>query len=92
VEAMTTNTPSPVNYQLADVTRNSKVVGVIRSDIPIMKGDRVFLGDDIWDVDFVKVFTLPTSKVGDIQWYRSGTVELLVTFGGKAADRANSAK
>lgn len=78
--------PVTITYQLVDIARSAKVVGYIESDVHITKGERVFLGDDIWDVEFVKVFTRPDQKTGDVQGYRILQVQLMVSFGGKARD------
>lgn len=78
--------PSRMTYRLSDVGREAKVVGVIESDITIGKGDRVFLGDDMWDVEYVKVFTTPTNADAAPAEYSTNSVELLVRFAGKGID------
>lgn len=90
IRGLSLATPSRVQYQLSDVARNSKAVGAIYSDVQIAKGDRVFLGDDMWDVAFVKVYTHATTSNADQHDYLSGSVELLVTFAGKAKDASQT--
>jgi hypothetical protein len=86
VAILAANTPSPATYHLSDVARKSKAVATITSDIPIAKGDRIFLGDDMWDVKYVKIYTRPADASSDPPSFRSGNIEVLVTFGGKARD------
>jgi hypothetical protein len=83
------------SYRLSDFERN-KIVGVVYSKHSISKGDRIFLGDDIWDVLCVKVATTKNERTSSVQsdpmalgepdTYDISTVELLVKFGGKATD------
>jgi hypothetical protein len=82
--------PNQVLYSLKDLAR-SKVVGNVWSDATIGVGDRVFLGDDIWDVKYVKLFMegKPTES-GDQQYFSLGNVQLLVSFGGKATQPKDS--
>jgi hypothetical protein len=49
-------------------------------------GDRVFLGDDMWDVVYVKVTTISIGNDGATPLYRNGVIELLVKFAGKGRD------
>jgi hypothetical protein len=78
--------PVTITYQLVDVGRKGKVVGYIESDVHITKGERVFLGDDIWDVVYVKIFTTPDQTSGNGQRHRVSQIQLLVSFGGKGRD------
>jgi hypothetical protein len=89
IEAITTtlaSRPNQVLYHLQDLAR-SKVVGNVWSDATIGVGDRVFLGDDIWEVKYVKLFMAgkPTD-VNEQQYFSLGNIQLLVSFGGKATE------
>lgn len=81
------NTPSPVLYVLSDVSRQGKNIAIVVSSVHITKGDRLFLGEDMWDVEYVKIYTKPVDSDGAAPKFVNGTVELLVTFGGKAKDK-----
>ncbi len=86
VNANTEQTTSPVLYEIFDSNR-AKAVGYLTSDVPIVQGDRVFLGDDLWDVKFVKVFTKSTGKApDDTPRFVINRVQVLAEFGGKASD------
>lgn len=88
IELNTMNTPSPIIYEIFDV-RRVKRVGYLTSDVHITVGERIFLNDDIWDVKFVKIFTNPTTNANDgTPQFHSGSIQLLVTFGGKGTDPA----
>jgi hypothetical protein len=71
-------------YTLSDLSRDAKKVGTFTTGTRVGAGDRIFLGDDMWDVKFVKVIgSQPdTAKASSIFY-----VELLVEYGGKAKDR-----
>ena len=86
LEETASRVPTRIVYQLSDLGRASKTVGYIGSDVPLTKGDRIFLGDDMWDVAWVKVYTLDKGKQGDVPIYGISEVELLVTFAGKGKD------
>lgn len=86
----------PTSYQLSDMERDRKNVGWVTSKHSFTKGDRIFLGDDIWDVVYVKAFTSeafsPVLEKSALQGttpvrnYYVESIELLVKFGGKATD------
>lgn len=74
-------------YTMSDLSRDAKKVGTFTTGTRVGAGDRIFLGDDMWDVKFVKVIgSQPdTAKASSILY-----VELLVEYGGKAKDRKAS--
>ena len=86
-----------ITYQLSDLERDRKNVGWVYSKHSFAKGDRIFLGDDIWEVAYVKAFTTKRSGF-KFSWeedsaltqqpdkYDINLIELLVKFGGKATD------
>lgn len=87
------------NYYLLDTERD-KYVGIITTDITISKGERIFLGEDMYDVQYVKIMTdyvdlsksekadlKQDSETSDHKYYTIKAIELLVSFAGKAKDR-----
>lgn len=81
-------------YVLSDVARDNLTVAAIRSDRSIGVGERIFLGEDMWDVIYVKVSTTPTvvdrAFRGNPPTYETSGCELLVRFAGKGSPRATS--
>ena len=73
-------------YALNDIKRD-KIVGIIHIDHSLKQGDRVFLGEDMYDINYVKVFPTKSDQQFDGKdVWSGGSIELLVSFAGKATD------
>jgi hypothetical protein len=63
-------------YSVVDISR-SKTITWLYSARPLSVGNLVFIGDDIWKVEVVKIFT---TEVPDKKLHRARNQEIGVTF------------
>jgi hypothetical protein len=74
-------------YVLSDYERD-QTVAYVYSTRPIQTGELVFIGDDIWRVDAVKIATREKppekDKPSPDKLYSPGNIQLVVKFQGKA--------
>lgn len=77
-------------YILNDIARNQQLC-VLSTFRTVSAGELIFIGDDIWHVETVKMFTdeLPSKedKPTTLKGYKISLMELLVKFNGKVQPR-----
>jgi hypothetical protein len=77
-------------YKLSDSDRDLTTVAHVYSTRPIQTGEYIFIGDDVWRVEMVKIATeeKPPEKdkpsASPIKVYSPAHIQLIVKFQGKA--------